>query len=60
MQVTTRFLTTCMALYWYMAHLVLGRGGAGRSTVAGKLVLVYCTVFAWVGVVLFPNFYPWT
>lgn len=47
-----------MALYWYMAELVLGRGGS--SAVAGKLVLVYCTVFAWVGVVLFPNFYPWT
>ena len=46
-----------MALYWYMAELVLCSGG---TTVAGKLVLVYCTVFSWVGIVLFPNFYPWT
>jgi hypothetical protein len=46
-----------MALYWYMAELVLCKTG---YAVPGKLVLMYCTVFAWVGVVLFPNFYPWT
>lgn len=56
-QVTTRFLTTCMALYWYMAYLVLR---CNTSPLPGKLVLVYCTVFAWIGLVLFPNFYPWT
>lgn len=54
-QVVTRFVTTCLALYWYMAELVIQ-----RHSVQGKLVLVHCTVWAWTGLVLFPNFYPWT
>eukprot|EP00892_Ulva_mutabilis_P012175 jgi/Ulvmu1/932/UM102_0015.1 len=54
-QVVTRFVTTCLALYWYMAEVLTRKQG-----IQGKLVLVHCTVWAWAGLVLFPNFYPWT
>jgi hypothetical protein len=54
-QVLTRFLTSSPALYWYMAELVL----RGHSAV-GKAVVTYASVWSWIGLVLFPNFYPWT
>lgn len=53
-QVTTRFLACCPALYWYMAEVLQ------RDRLVGRLILLYCLVWAWVGMVLFPNFYPWT
>ena len=53
-QVLTRFLTSCPALYMYLAHLVQSGSRAGRAALA------FCVCWAWLGLVLFPNFYPWT
>jgi Mannosyltransferase (PIG-V) len=55
LQVLTRFLTSCPALYFFAAHAVV-RGPAWRT----RAVLAYCALWAWLGVALFPNFYPWT
>jgi hypothetical protein len=54
-QVLTRFLTSSPVMYWYMAELVLH--GPPR---VGNAVVAYVSVWSWTGLVLFPNFYPWT
>lgn len=55
-QVATRFLASCPALYWYAAHLTGGRPPCRR----GRLVWVWFLGYAAVGTVLHVNFYPWT
>ena len=54
-QVATRLLSACPALYWYLAHLT----GTGPRW-AGRLVWVWSLGYAAVGTVLFVSFYPWT
>ena len=56
-QVMTRFLTSCPALYIYAAHVFESRQ---QRTWPAAVLLLYCTLWAWAGLVLFPNFHPWT
>jgi phosphatidylinositol glycan class V len=73
-QVTTRFVAACPALYWFMAHVWLasrlpgtidGRDGRAQGRLAAccrapTLLLVYCIGYTLVGTMLFLNFYDWT
>ncbi len=52
--VATRFLSACPALYW-AAGGVAARGGAWA-----RLLWLWCFVYIVLGCLLFPNFYPWT
>lgn len=54
-QVATRFLSSCVPLYWFAALLISQKGGLLRW-----LLWVYCFAFMGLGGVYFPNFYPWT
>lgn len=54
-QVSTRFLSSCVPLYWFAAVLMWHKGG-----VLCWLLWWYCFAFMGVGAVLFTNFYPWT
>ena len=53
-QVSTRFLAACPALYWHAAA-VAARGGRAARALVG-----YHVAYAAVGSVLFSAFYPWT
>jgi hypothetical protein len=53
-QVATRLLSACPALYWYGAHLT------GTRPVAGRLVWAWSVGYAAAGAVLHTSFYPWT
>ena len=53
-QVATRFLSACPALYWYAAHV-----GGSRPRL-GRLLWAYFLLYATAGTVLHFNFYPWT
>jgi phosphatidylinositol glycan class V len=73
-QVTTRFVAACPALYWFMAHVWLtsrlpepsdGRDGRAQGWLAAccrapTLLLLYCIGYTLVGAMLFLNFYDWT
>lgn len=54
-QVATRFLSSCVPLYWFAALLMTHQGGLLRW-----LLWWYCFAFMGVGAVFFTNFYPWT
>ncbi|GAB4818500.1 hypothetical protein N2152v2_005546 [Parachlorella kessleri] len=62
--VATRFLATCPALYWYLAHYINGSAPGSDDGARGKAR--GCWVWAWfgtyivLGCLLFPNHYPWT
>mmetsp|Transcript_643 Transcript_643/g.1877 ORF Transcript_643/g.1877 Transcript_643/m.1877 type:complete len:427 (+) Transcript_643:157-1437(+) len=51
-QVSTRLLSSCPALYWWAASLCV----RGHS----RAVWTYFLSYAALGLVLFPQFYPWT
>jgi hypothetical protein len=51
MQVATRFLASCPALYWSVAAAPRRRRAA---------FVCYAVVYTGVGALLFSNFYPWT
>lgn len=53
-QISTRMLaSTSPALYWYMVDLI-------SRQPRGGLVLVYCLVYIVLGVLMHPNWLPWT
>ena len=55
LQVSTRFLSACPPLYWYAARLA-GSRAVGLRRVVWAFFLGYLVL----GVLLFPNSYPWT
>ena len=53
-QVTTRFLSACPSLYWYLARTFL-------STHKSRYwIVAYSTSYMFLGAVMFTSFYPWT
>eukprot|EP00878_Enallax_costatus_P033564 GHUV01037079.1.p1 GENE.GHUV01037079.1~~GHUV01037079.1.p1 ORF type:complete len:252 (-),score=73.68 GHUV01037079.1:109-864(-) len=54
-QVATRFLSSCVPLYWFAALLIRHRSGW-----LSWLLWLYCFAFMGLGAVYFTNFYPWT
>ncbi|KAK9802047.1 hypothetical protein WJX73_005814 [Symbiochloris irregularis] len=50
-QVITRFCSTCPAFYWYCAHLVRQK--------RQQWIWWYFASYAFLGALLFPNWFPW-
>ena len=53
-QVATRFLSHCPALYWFVGSMFL------KQDAKRYVVLAYFVFYAFLGGALFSNFYPWT
>ena len=55
-QISTRLIcSSCPAFYWYLS-VVISR----NNRRAGEAVLLYCALYMLVGVILHPNWLPWT
>lgn len=63
-QVSTRFLSACPALYWYAAHLSQRQESSGKRQSKSSGVLrwlqLWSGLFIVVGTALFSTFLPWT
>ncbi len=65
-QVITRFLSHCPAVYWFAAQLLdpskrrRSYSGDNKVRLSQKGVLLYFVAYSLVGPLLFCNFYPWT
>eukprot|EP00550_Attheya_septentrionalis_P000241 CAMPEP_0198290956 /NCGR_PEP_ID=MMETSP1449-20131203/8637_1 /TAXON_ID=420275 /ORGANISM="Attheya septentrionalis, Strain CCMP2084" /LENGTH=620 /DNA_ID=CAMNT_0043989525 /DNA_START=87 /DNA_END=1949 /DNA_ORIENTATION=+ len=55
-QVSTRLIcSTCPAIYWYMALEVEGNRVHWKKSIVG-----YCIIFNILGIIMHPNWLPWT
>mmetsp|Transcript_12804 Transcript_12804/g.20129 ORF Transcript_12804/g.20129 Transcript_12804/m.20129 type:complete len:89 (-) Transcript_12804:176-442(-) len=67
-QIATRLLSSCPALFWFLATQLLRMRKDGSTAHDPKLAINlihramvgYCLVYCGVGSVLFCNFLPWT
>eukprot|EP00887_Chlorella_sp_A99_P001126 scaffold14.g1126.t1 len=63
--VATRFLSACPALYWFTAHYLLAGSRRAMHCVGPTSgwrcawVWGWCLAYIALGCLLFPNFYPW-
>ena len=57
-QISTRLIcSTCPAVYWYLASIFLREDQAMPT---GRAVTLYCLLFNVLGIILHPNWLPWT
>ena len=60
-QISTRLIcSTCPAIYWYLAYLILLEEKESLFLLRKWAVLLYCFGFTIAGCILHPNFLPWT
>lgn len=55
-QVITRFLSACPALYWYLSRVFLN----SSCRRAKYFIIAYSLSYLFLGTVMFTGFYPWT
>jgi hypothetical protein len=65
-QISTRFIfASCPAIYWYMSSICISDKDKSRNVFARLMlnrdtVVCYCVGFIIAGVVMHPNWLPWT